>query len=207
MKRVVLNLLNFSIKKLIKIKNKMIMSEATTDQQIYVWTKTERAGQIVQVDEENKSDEWLNFTDGTRVNRSLLDEMLIAAKDENDAQEISKTFGGIGGDVETKQEKSQPVPQPKQERRITDGKSEPNPKANVMMEMLAKMSKKNQAEMPVKVNIPSIQVYEMLKDQMDLESQDLNEQISLLIENQINNLQDQLRSQIQSFIINYYENE
>ena len=69
------------------------------------------------------------------------------------------------------------------------------------------MSKKNKAEMPVQVNIPSSIVYEMLQDQMDLEAEDLNEQIGLLIENQINNLQDQLRSQIKSFITKYYENE
>jgi len=202
MKAVRLKILNFLIRKLIKIKNRT-MSEVTTEKQIYVWSKTERAGQIVEVSEEQKDEKWLSFTDGTRVNREIVDEMLIGANDENDAIEIAATFGGLGGGIENKKAS----PQPKQERKITDGKSEPDSTVNVMMEMLSKMSKKNRAEMPVQVNIPSIQVYEMLKDQMDLEDSDLNEQIGLLIENQINNLQDQLRSQIQSFITNYYTNE
>jgi hypothetical protein len=202
MKAVRLKILNFLIRKLIKIKNRT-MSEVTTEKQIYVWSKTERAGQIVEVSEEQKDKKWLSFTDGTRVNREIVDEMLIGANNEDDAIEISATFGGLGGGIENKKAS----PQPKQERKITDGKSEPDSTVNVMMEMLSKMSKKNRAEMPVQVNIPSIQVYEMLKDQMDLEDSDLNEQIGLLIENQINNLQDQLRSQIQSFITNYYTNE
>ena len=202
MKAVRLKILNFLIRKLIKIKNRT-MSEVTTEKQIYVWSKTERAGQIVEVSEEQKDEKWLSFTDGTRVNREIVDEMLIGANNENDAIEISAAFGGIGEGIENKKAS----PQPKQERKITDGKSEPDSTVNVMMEMLSKMSKKNRAEMPVQVNIPSIQVYEMLKDQMDLEDSDLNEQIGLLIENQINNLQDQLRSQIQSFITNYYTNE
>ena len=204
MKAARLKILNFLIRKLIKIKNRT-MSEVTTEKQIYVWSKTERAGQIVEVSEEQKDEKWLSFTDGTRVNREIVDEMLIGAINEDDAIEISATFGGLGGGIEKKKEKAKP--QPKQERKITDSKSAPDPEVNVMMEMLSKMSKKNQAEMPVQVNIPSIQVYEMLKDQMDLEDSDLNEQIGLLIENQINNLQDQLRSQIQSFITNYYTNE
>jgi len=211
MKTARLKLLNFLIRKLIKIKNRT-MSEVTTEKQIYVWSKTERAGQIVEVSEEQKDEKWLSFTDGTRVNREIVDEMLIAAKDEDDAVDISKTFGGLG-DIQPPKTPGVKWEVPKKttntttDRKITDGKSAPDPEINVMMEMLSKMSKKNRAEMPVQVNIPSIQVYEMLKDQMDLEDSDLNEQIGLLIENQINNLQDQLRSQIQSFITNYYTNE
>lgn len=206
MKAVRLKILNFLIRKLIKIKNRT-MSEVTTEKQIYVWSKTERAGQIVEVSEEQKDEKWLSFTDGTRVNREIVDEMLIGAIDENDAIEISAAFGGLGTGIQTPPKKETTKSQAPTERKITDGKSAPDPEVNVMMEMLSKMSKKNQAEMPVMVNIPSSQVYEMLKDQMDLEDSDLNEQIGLLIENQINNLQDQLRSQIQSFITNYYTNE
>lgn len=206
MKTVKLKTLNFLIDKLVRTKNKMIMSEVTTEQ-IYVWTKTERAGEIVFVSEKQKDPKWLQFTDGTRINKDIINEMLIAARDEEDAATISKTFGGLGT-IEPLTSEDKPtvrkITPSEAKRRITDGKFEPDPEVNVMMEMLAKMSKKNQAEMPVKINIPSTQVYEMLKDQMDLEDSDLNEQIGLLIENQINNLQDQLRSQIQSFITNYY---
>jgi len=128
MKAVRLKILNFLIRKLIKIKNRT-MSEVTTEKQIYVWSKTERAGQIVEVSEEQKDEKWLSFTDGTRVNREIVDEMLIGANDENDAIEIAATFGGLGGGIENKKAS----PQPKQERKITDGKSEPDSTVNVMM--------------------------------------------------------------------------
>lgn len=184
------------------------MNEIISDQMIYVWTKTENAGKIVVVDSEKEDPKWLYFTDGNRLNKSLVDEMLMAARDEDDAKSISKAFGGIGNAAPPKTKgKETPKPAKPVAKKEVEVKSEPQPEVNVMMEMLAKMSKKNQAEMPVKVNIPAIQVYEMLKDQMDLDDTELNEQIGLLIENQINNLQDQLRSQIQSFITKYYSNE
>jgi predicted KAP-like P-loop ATPase len=72
------------------------------------------------------------------------------------------------------------------------------------MEMLRKLSAKNHANMPVKVNIPSKEVYDLFKDQMDITKKDLNEQIGLLVESQIDNLRDQLKEQIESFIKNYY---
>ena len=125
----------------------------------------------------------------------------MEARDEEDAKNLAESFGnvlGIGAVTNETTVKVQPDPQ-----QVQDKKSEPE--FNVMIEMLKKMSKKNQAEMQVFVNIPSPIVYEMLQDQMDLETEDLNEQIGLLIENQINNLQDQLRSQIKSFITKYYE--
>ena len=211
MKTARLKLLNFLIDKLVKTKNKIIMSEVIQQQQIYVWTKTERAGDVVFVsDTQNADGEFLHFTDGTRIKSSIINEMLIAAKDEDDASDISKTFGGLGDIQPPKTPGVKMFPEKTTNTTTEDDAvdiSGPDPEINVMMEMLSKMSKKNRAEMPVQVNIPSIQVYEMLKDQMDLEDSDLNEQIGLLIENQINNLQDQLRSQIQSFITNYYTNE
>lgn len=179
------------------------MNEVTTQSQLYVWTKTEAAGKIVQVADQQPEKKWLYFTDGTRISKAIIDEMMLPARTQEDAEKIAETFTAI-----TMPPQSKPQQEVKKiERRITDGKSAPDPEVNVMMEMLSKMSKKNSASMPVSVNIPSNSVYEMLKEEMDLEESDLNEQIGLLIENQINNLQDQLRSQIKSFITNYYKNE
>ena len=45
---------------------------------IYVWTKTERAGQTVI--EDSVEGEFTVFTDGTRCRTSLLNEMVIEAK-------------------------------------------------------------------------------------------------------------------------------
>jgi membrane protease subunit (stomatin/prohibitin family) len=75
---------------------------------------------------------------------------------------------------------------------------------NVMMKMLRKMSAKNHASMPVNVNIPSKEVYDLFKDQMDITNKDLNSQIGLLVESQIDNLREQLKEQIESFVENYY---
>ena len=61
----------------------------------YVWTKTERIGQIVEVAKEQTGTTWLEFTDGTRCNASLVSEMLMHARDEAQANSISKDFGGI----------------------------------------------------------------------------------------------------------------
>ena len=108
----------------------------------------------------------------------------------------------MGAKAETAQ-----VKPAQQERRITDGRSAPEPEVNVMMEMLKKISKKNVASMPVNVNIPAKEVYEMLQDQMDLDSDELNQQIGALVESQIDNLREQLKEQIETFITNYYKNE
>ena len=189
-----------------KLLNKNKMQEVKQESVYYVWSKTERIGQVVEVDHNNVDSEWINFTDGTRINPSLINEMLLPASTLEDANQISNDFGGIGST--SSQAKVVPETTEKVERKITDGKSTPEPKqeVNVMMEMLKKMSKKNTAEMPVQVNIPAATVYEMLKDQMDLEESDLNEQIGLLVENQINNLQEQLKEQITNFITKYYKN-
>ena len=174
--------------------------------QIYVWTKTEKAGSIVRVAEDQKDKKWLYFDNGTRINPSLINEYLIKAGTEEEARGLAESFGNsLGIGVKSNTKPNQHTPGESEVTRTTT--PEPVAEVNVMMEMLKKMSKKNRAEMPVQVNIPSNVVYEMLQDQMDLDAEDLNEQIGLLIENQINNLQDQLRSQIKSFITKYYENE
>ena len=189
-----------------KLLNKDKMQEVKQEEIYYVWSKTERIGDIVQVDHNNIDPDWINFIDGSRINPALINDMLLPARTLEDANQISKDFGGIGST--NTQTKAISETTEKVERRITDGKSAPEPKqeVNVMMEMLKKMSKKNTAEMPVQVNIPAAAVYEMLKDQMDLEEADLNEQIGLLVENQINNLQEQLKEQITNFITKYYKN-
>ena len=182
------------------------MSEVKEKQpEIYVWSKTERAGDIVVVNEATSDRQWLGFQDGSRINRSLVNEMLLRTPTMEEAERTAKTFGAIAN-VPTPVETTEVTTNAPTERRITDGKSVPEPEVNVMMEMLKKISKKNQAEMPVQVNIPAKAVYEMLQDQMDLTPEDLNEQIGLLVESQIDSLRDQLKSQIETFITNYYTN-
>jgi len=190
------------------------MSSQTKDKQKeiwYVWTKSERAGDIVQPAQTQDDPKWLKFTDGTKINKKLVKEFLFSAKSEEEASTYSKDIGGLGN-FSTKDSKDpvkpdNPNTEVKQERKITDGKPASAPEVNVMMEMLKKISKKNKAKMLVEVNIPAKEVYQMLQDQMDLEAEDLNSQIGLLVESQIDNLREQLKEQIETFISNYYTDE
>lgn len=182
------------------------MAEVKQEEVYYVWSKTERVGDIVQVDNEARDPKWIMFTDGTKINPSLVNEMLLPASSLEQAENISKDFGGIGN---LSKPKANPAPAaPTAPAAIIETpkvQEVPKEEINVMMEMLRKMSKKNVAKMTVGVNIPSTQVYELLKDQMDLESEDLNEQIGLLVESQINNMKENLKEQITNFITNYYK--
>lgn len=180
-----------------KKQDNMSTTQETQEAQVYyVWGKTERAGDIVQEDTTVNDPKWMNFTDGTKCNRQLIDEMLLRTSSEEEAQNLAISFNPNKALVSGKtKSEAKPV-------------AKPNPvkteEVNVMMEMLKKMSAKNKAKMPVQVNIPSKQVYDLLKDQMDITKKDLNEQIGLLVESQIDSLRDQLKEQIESFIKDYY---
>lgn len=168
---------------------------------IFIWTKTERAGQVVTEDVEKVDRQWLYFTDGTRINKTLINEYTLRASTLDEAKRLAEPLGL------TMMQKGPTQPNVKAEKtkaKVVEAHSEPNVETNVMLEMLKKMSKKNTADMPVSVNIPSKSVYKMLKDEMDLTEDDLHENISLLIESQIDNLRDQLKSQIETFIKSYY---
>lgn len=183
-----------------KKQDNMSTTQETQEAQVYyVWGKTERAGDIVQEDTTVNDPKWMNFTDGTKCNRELIDEMLLRTSSEEEAQNLSISFNPNKAIVSGTSTST-----PKQERKVAKTKSAPEPEVNVMMEMLKKMSAKNKAKMPVQVNIPSKQVYDLLKDQMDITKKDLNEQIGLLVESQIDSLRDQLKEQIESFIKDYY---
>lgn len=165
---------------------------------IYVWTKTERAGQIVT--EDFIEGEFTVFTDGTRCRTSLINEMLLEAKDEMNAYNLAKPFltpeftnndSGPGGPKEITKE----APKTAQ----TTGEE-----VNVMLEMLKKISAKNTISMPLELNVPSKEVYELFKDQMDITKSDLNEHILELVLSQIDNLQEQLKPQAEEFIKTYY---
>ena len=197
------------------------MGNQQNTSQFYVWIKSERSGEVVEVAETQNDSKWTEFTDGTRCNTSAINEFLLPADDKDQAYLIAKDFGGI---VTNNPESARPgrprrdsepeAARPGRPRRDSEPEAarpvrpkrdvEKTAEINVMMEMLRKMSAKNHAEMPVKVNIPSKEVYDLFKDQMDITKKDLNAQIGLLVESQIDNLREQLKEQIESFIKNYY---
>lgn len=167
---------------------------------IFIWTKSERAGQVVTEDTEKLDKQWLYFTDGTRINKSLIKEYTMRASTIEEANRLAEPLGLVSVNSSPTQSKVEV----KVEKKVAESVSEPEVETNVMLEMLKKMSKKNAADMPVSINIPSKSVYTMLKEEMDLTEDDLHDNISLLIESQIDNLRDQLRSQIETFIKSYY---
>ena len=192
--------------KWIQILINKIMSKKETNQ-FYVWVKSERSGEVVEISEIQTDKEWLEFTDGTRCNINVVTEFLLPASDIDQAHQIAKDFGGI---VSENTESARPVrpkrdAEPEAARPVRPRRdAEPVAEINVMQEMLKKMSAKNKASMPVKINIPSKEIYALLKDQMDITKKDLNGQIGALVEDQIDNLREQLKEQIESFINNYY---
>lgn len=172
------------------------MPEQVTEQKpkTYVWSKTERAGDVVTVDKVDG--EFTVFTDGTKVYSSVLPEVMQEAKNEQDAFRMSQPFLTASAQTESTQTKTtEPT---------VAATEPPTGEVNVMLEMLKKISAKNTITMPLELNIPSNQVYELFKDQMDITKADLNEQILALVMSQINNLQEQLKPQAEEFIKQYY---
>jgi hypothetical protein len=168
------------------------MSTTDTKERILVWTKTERAGDIVTVDK--TEGDFTLFTDGTQCYTNIIgEEFFMDAKSLEQAESMAIPFKGPSNTPVAPKGPDGPQPTAK-----VDGE------LNVMLEMLKKISAKNTITMPLELNVPSKEVYDLFKDQMDITKADLNEQILLLVQSQIDNLQEQLKPQAEEFIKNYY---
>ena len=101
--------------------------------QIYVWTKTEKAGSIVRVAEDQKDKKWLYFDDGTRINPSLIKEYLIKAGTEEEAKGLAASFGNsLGVGVKTNIEPK--IVEPSAPKVANTTATEQVAEVNVMME-------------------------------------------------------------------------
>jgi hypothetical protein len=200
------------IKKLLSKENTMMADLEQKKQEVYlVWSKTERAGQIVQADDTKVDGKWLYFTDGTKVNKKLVNEYLLRTTSMAEAKSMSKTLGfepvemvGTTNGVVTPAPVVAETPMWQEPHVVQPAQPKAEPVNNIMMAMLEKMSKKNTGSMTVEINLPSREVYDMLIDQMDVEADELKAQIVLLIESQIDNMKQKLNEQIQLFTNNYY---
>lgn len=188
------------IKKLLNKKAMMAETEQKKQEVYFVWAKTERAGDIVTPAEIQDDDGWLLFTDGTRINPSLVNECLLQTRSLKEAETMSRDLGFTPNNLPGHRN---PPPSPAKVK--PEVPVEPKAEFNVMIAMLEKMSTKNKAQVPIEVNLPAPAVYDLLKEQMDVNEEDLNDQISMLVENQINNMKELLKEQISTFIINYYQ--
>lgn len=188
------------------IKTKNMSEEKTAN--IYVWQKTERIGKIV-VEQETK-DGWLYFTDGSRINPKLVDEFLSRATSMEEAEGISKILSPVGSVAQAGAEDPQKInnqtavetiiEKPKAETKIT---FDPD---DLMVGILEKLSKKNKTRFNINVNvsIPSKTIFKAL--QADTEEDELRRGLVKLVKKQINNIEEQLNKEVETFIQNqYYE--
>ena len=172
------------------------MSTTETKEKVLVWSKTERAGTIVVVDK--TEGEFTYFKDGSKVFTNIIGEVLVEARDQVDAEKMAELYGASVANAT-------PVEAVASTETVVETKAtQPTGEYDVMLEMLRKVSAKNTISMPLELNIPSHEVYELFRDQMDITKEDLNNQILALVLSQIDNLQEQLKPQAQEFINKYY---
>ena len=193
------------------IKNKNMSEEKTAN--IYVWQKSERIGKIV-VEKETK-DGWLYFTDGSRINPKLVGEFLSQTTSMEDAEGIAKILSPVAGVAQAGTERGPGVmvhenKPKKQIEIITETKKVDSnikdPEDSIVVGILEKLSKKNKTnfDISVGVNIPGKTIFKAL--QMDMEEEELKEGLVKLVKKQINNLEQQLNKEVETFIQNqYYE--
>ena len=196
------------IKKEYNIKNKNMSEEKTAN--IYVWQKSERIGKIV-IEKEIK-DGWLYFTDGSRINPKIISEFLSQATSMEEAEGISKILSPVAGIAQagTEREPGAMMQENKPKKPIkiiTETKGlNINVENDVVVGVLEKLSKKNKTnfDISVGVNIPGKTIFKAL--QMDMEEEELKEGLVKLVKKQINNLEQQLNKEVETFIqTQYYE--
>ena len=105
---------------------------------IFIWTKSERAGQVVTEDIEKVDRQWLYFTDGTRINKKLINEYTLRASTLDEAKRLAEPLG-----LTAMERSPKPTNDVKVETKKVESMPEPEAETNVMLEMLKKMSKKD----------------------------------------------------------------
>ena len=192
-----------------KYNNKMTTMAKTADEKIYVWQKSERIGKIV-VEKELK-DGWLYFTDGSRINPKIKDEFLSRAANMQEAEDTSRILSGAAP-LNTGTSGSQVMEKPEEKPTVSiTSKDAPGAQStpvfdedDLMVGILEKLSKKNKTNLDVSVGIklPSKTIFKAL--QQDVDEDELRRGLEKLVKKQINNIEEQLQSQVKQFIQNYY---
>lgn len=192
-------------------KNKNMSEEKTAN--IYVWQKSERIGKIVT--EKETKDGWLYFTDGSRINPKLVGEYLSQAVSMEDAEGIAKILSPVAevsqagterqpGVMIHETEPKKPIEIITETKRVDSNIKDPED--SIVVGILEKLSKKNKTnfDISIGVNIPGKTIFKAL--QMDMEEEELREGLVNLVKKQINNLEQQLNKEVETFIqTQYYE--
>ena len=168
------------------------MTEVQGDLKQYQWKKGEDFGSIVDV--ESEEGEFVTFTNGQRIFKSVLSEFLEPVING----EIP--FPGTNPLVSSKKVKAT-ITTPSI---VSQDPIEVEP--SVLGKMILKMSKKNVVNVPIQINlnIPTPQLYSMLGEGM--ETEDLNQEISEVAMSQIeiNKLQEYIKANVTDFLLEYY---
>lgn len=204
-----------------KVKNRTMTEqvekqvEEQVDSKIYVWTKSERAGKIVI--EDSTRDGWLYFTDGSRINPSLVAEYLQLCENMDIAEETSSILspsmlnGPLNGPLNAQ------FLEQEEEVEAKDGEVENSkevhvtalnlslPGSNIITGIVSKLSKKKKTNFDIKigVNVPGKTVFNALKE--ELGEEELLEGLEQHIENQINNIIEDIKNQVKTQISKTYE--
>lgn len=169
------------------------MKEVQDKLKQYQWKKGDNFGEVVDVLSEEG--EFVNFTNGTRIFKSVLSEFLEPVIDGNVPFPAPMRVGSSSNKSNVQQTPQPSVQKPTQAK-------EPS----IMGKMILKMSKKNVVNIPIQINlnIPTPQLYGMLGEGM--EEQDLNEEITGVALSQIemDKLQEYIRSSVTDFLSEYY---
>lgn len=198
---------NKTQKRNIKIKTKMteVMSE-NKDVVKYQWKKGDNFGKVVEV--QSTDDQFVNFTDGSRIFKNVLNEFLEKVQGENlplpgADQAAAKLSGNDVPQTGHVQDNTPTVSTNASAPVVTQAKvKEPS----VMGKMIMKMSKKNIVNVPIQINlnIPTPALHAMLAESM--EEEDLNDEITDVAFSQIemDKLQEYIKDSVSDFLSQYY---
>tara|TARA_B100000513_G_C11890080_1_gene182053 strand:- start:445 stop:1077 length:633 start_codon:yes stop_codon:yes gene_type:complete len=191
-------------KKTYNIKSNKMAEESKN---IYVWIKSERVGKIA-IEKEEK-DGWLYFEDNSRINPKLVSEFLDLCPNMTIAKERSKILmSGSPENVILPGQKPIKVKEPETTVSISSKETSESMSSfdedDLMVGILEKLSKKNKTNLDVSVGIklPSKTIFKAL--QQDVDDDELRRGLEKLVKKQINNIEEQLNSQVEQFIQNYY---
>lgn len=186
-------LLNNIVYKLLKIfKRKGMPTELENELNLdpgswLMWIKSDKLGDRVEISEVD--DQWIKFTDGSRISLALAPEYLansspgVAVKPSKNAKVAETIKNTFSANAEPVKEVADPI-----------------------VNMLKTLSKKNVTEFPITltVKIPSPTMYGVMTSELD--EADLKEAISKMIIEQIdiNSITEQIKTNTHTFINNYY---
>lgn len=193
-----------------KSENDMSNTEQLEKTRVFQWIKGDSFGKVVTLKSEDS--EFLYFTDGSQIYRSVVGEFLMESEDGDEplpgvndtkkapraskAKNIAKNDGGNFPNVEANS------PQ------ISQQISQKAPTESPLQSLITKLSQKNTETLNInlEINLPKKDVFTILLENSDEGREDLIKEIAeaAVARIEINNLQKHIKEQLNTYINNYY---